>query len=241
MPEQQNPLCSPLELLATLVALAAVSVSPLIFTVAAAGYSTMHALVLSALLPAIGVLSLCLLLGVFLGWKRLYRDVLEGMWIGALATVGLEIVRIIGFRIFDSMPGSLPMLMGVLITNHFMQGPTLLTDLAGWAYHFWNGACFGMVYMIVLGRRAWWIGVVYALGIAVVFMSSPVVVMTGAGHFGSNLGPGFAVTVLLAHIVFGAIIGLFASRKRIELPILLSGLLELRRQIFASDSRGLLS
>lgn len=241
MLERQNSSFPPLELLATAVALGAVSVSSLILVVAAAGYSTMHALVLSALLPAVGVLWLCLLVAAFLGWKRVYRDVLEGLWIGALATVGLEIVRIIGFRVFDSMPGSLPMLMGVLITNHFMQGPSLFSDLVGWAYHFWNGACFGVVYMLVFGRRSWWVGIIYGLIIAVIFMSSPVVVMTGAGRFGSNIGPGFATTVLLAHFVFGGTIGTLAGRKRIEPPLLFVDLIALGQWVFASNSGASLS
>lgn len=219
--EQHAAECSPLELATTLAVLATASVSLQIFPVAAAGYSTMEMLALYFLLPAIGLLALCILLGMLAGWRRLYQDTLGGMWIGALATIGLEVVRIIGFRVFDAMPGSLPMLAGVLLTNQFMQGPTLLSDAVGWAYHFWNGACFGIIYLLVLGRRSWWIGVIYGLVIAVVFMSSPVVVMTGAGYFGSGVGPGFAATVLAAHCVFGGTMGWLASREQIERSALL--------------------
>ena len=60
------------------------------------------------------------------------------------ATVALEVVRITGFRI-GAMPGDLPRLMGVLILNRFAEGPGTGSDLAGWAYHFWNGAAFGIV------------------------------------------------------------------------------------------------
>lgn len=231
--EQHAIECSPLEFVTLLVVLAAASVSPMIFPIAAAGYSTMETLALYFLVPAICVLGLCILLAALLGWKRLYHDALEGLWVGALATVGLEAVRIIGFRAFDAMPGSMPMLLGVLLTNHFMLGPTFLSDAAGWADHFWNGACFGIIYLLVLGRRLWWVGVLYGLVIAVVFMSSPVVVMTGAGYFGSQFGPGFAATVVVAHLVFGGAIGLLASRERIEPPALLICVLDLPKLLVA--------
>lgn len=213
MSKADNGSCSLAESLTTLILLAAAAVSPLILTAAAAGYFTMKTSSRDVLLPAIGILGLGLLLASAFGWKRLYRDALLGMGLGVIGTIGLEAVRIVGFRVFDSMPGSLPMLMGVMITDQFMQGPTLFSNLLGWGYHFWNGASFGLLYLLVFGHRRWEFGVAYGLVIGVIFMASPVVVMTGAGPFGSAMGPGFAVTVLLAHAMFGGILGALASRK----------------------------
>lgn len=229
LPKQEPPECSPLQLAMTLAMLAAAGVSPLILPVAAAGYFTMETLALYLLIPALGLLAFGLLAAILAGWQRLFRGAIEGMSIGAIATIGLEIVRTVGFRIFHAMPGSLPMLMGVLLTNRFMEGPTPASDAIGWAYHFWNGACFGIIYMLVLGRRSWWVGVVYGLMIGVMFMSSPVVVMTGAGYFGSAVGLGFAATVLLAHCAFGATMGWLAARKGLDRPALLGCLLDLPR------------
>jgi len=39
------------------------------------------------------------------------------------------------------------------------------------------------------------------------FMAGPVAVSLGVGRFGVNFGWGFAVTVTLAHIAFGGVLG----------------------------------
>ncbi len=51
------------------------------------------------------------------------------------------------------MIGDLPRLMGVLLTDRFMLGPSLVSDILGYAYHFWNGASFGVIFAVLLGRR----------------------------------------------------------------------------------------
>jgi hypothetical protein len=155
--------CSPLQLVTILIVLAAASVSPLIFVFAAAGYSTLQVLALECLLPAAGAMIGAILLASAKRWKRLRRVILTGLWVGAAATAGLEVVRVIGFRGFGAMPGSLPMLIGVLLTNSFMQGPSVWSDLAGWSYHFWTGASFSVVYVLVLGPRPFWVGIIYGL------------------------------------------------------------------------------
>jgi len=32
--------------------------------------------------------------------------------------------------------------MGVLLLDRFALGPSALSDIAGFSYHFWNGAAF---------------------------------------------------------------------------------------------------
>ncbi len=49
------------------------------------------------------------------------------------------------------MPGSLPQLAGVLLLDRFMLGPSLWSDVAGWAYHYWNGVCFGLIFAVLFG------------------------------------------------------------------------------------------
>ncbi|HYW04641.1 MAG TPA: hypothetical protein VFA86_11945 [Gammaproteobacteria bacterium] len=203
---------NPGELLATLVALAAASVSPLIFVAAAAGYSSMHDLGMHALIPALAVWFAIAVLSRPMGWSRLGRGLAIGFLAGIAATVALEIVRITGFRAFDSMPGSMPELMGVLLTNHFMLGPDLWSNVVGWADHFANGVGFATIFVLVFGRPRAWTAIPYTLAIAVVFMSSPVVRVMGAGYFGANYDPGFVVTVLLAHIAFALALGNVVAR-----------------------------
>lgn len=202
---------------AILVLLAAASVSPLIFPIAEAGYSDMNWLAIHALIPALAVLAVITAVAARLGWRSLVRAILTAVAAGIASTVGLEIVRIIGFRFFEAMPGSMPMLMGVLLTHSFMQGPSQFSNALGWADHFWNGASFALIYVLLLGRRPWWFGLIYAYIIATIFMMSPVVSAIGAGDFGQEFAPiGFPLTVYLAHTAFGLILGSLVARSSIE-------------------------
>ena len=200
------------ELVATVVALAAAAVSPLLISVAAAGYGSLGDLARTWLLPSIAVLIALLIAGDALRWDRLPHGLIAGVWAGAVGTVGLEIVRVIGFRVFHSMPGSLPMLLGVLLTSRIMEGPNLLSDMLGWAYHFYNGAAFGIVYVLLLGKRSWWAGASYGLMVGIGFMVSPVVISQGIGYFGVQFGPSFAITVIAAHLAFGSLLGWLVTR-----------------------------
>ncbi len=50
------------------------------------------------------------------------RRTLAGGLAGLLATFGLEAFRATSFHVFEGMPGDLPRLMGVLLTDRFMLG-----------------------------------------------------------------------------------------------------------------------
>jgi hypothetical protein len=197
-------------LILTGVSLALASVGPLIFPIAESGTNSLGALALHWMLPAIGLLAII----AIAARKRLplvSRSIFWGALAGALATVGLEVVRSIGFHI-GYMPGSLPKLMGVLLLNQFMTGPTVLSNLAGWGYHFWNGASFGIIYALFLGTRRRWAAIPYALVIGTIFMLSPVVRSLGIGPFGLQFSVGFPVVVYLAHLAFGSLLGWLAAR-----------------------------
>ena len=119
------------ELMATGVALAAAGVSPLMFVGQAAGYGSMNFYAKFALLPAILALVLIAVIARLRHWDNLYHGMAVAAVAGPLAAVGLEVVRIIGFRVFHAMPGSMPMLMGVLITDRFLLGPNVWSNLVG--------------------------------------------------------------------------------------------------------------
>lgn len=183
------------------ITLALTAVGPNIFPAAQAGYSDLATLAKYLLLPSI------VALGVIAAANRrrdpsLWRAIVGGGLAGAVATVPLEIVRLTGFH-FGYMPGNLPRLMGVLLLNRFMLGPNLASDFAGWTYHFWNGASFGIIYSLLLGTRRRWLGILYGLAVGIGFMLSPVVTSLGVGRFGLEFSYGFPVTVLLAHAAFG--------------------------------------
>lgn len=210
------------ELVATGIVLAAAGVSPLMFVGAAAGYGSMNFYAKFALLPAIFAVLVITFIARSRHWERLYRGILVAAVAGPLATGGLELARIVGFRFFHAMPGSMPMLMGVLITDRFLLGPNIWSDLVGWGDHVLaNGIGFALVYVLVFGRPRWWKAIPYAWVIATVFMISPDMKMLGnIGNFGLAMGPGFAITVYAAHTLFGAILGAVVARwGGVETPI----------------------
>jgi len=211
-----------------LVALVAAGLSPNLFVVAQAGYARLSDLATTILLPSLLVVAGVLLVGRLRGMTGLFRQIVNGIVGGLVATAALEVVREIGFHL-GGMPGDMPKLLGVLLLDRFALGPSTLSNIAGWAYHFWNGAAFGIVYSLLFGRPPWWSGIVYGLVIAVVFMSSPAVVAMGIGHFGVDFGPGFATTVLLAHIAFGSVLGAYLWRRNLEAPGLIVRLRRLVR------------
>lgn len=186
------------------------SVAPLIFPLAMAGHGTLNVLAESYLVPSIiGLAAIALLARHWAPWAA--RAIVWGALAGAIATGALEVVRIAGFHL-GYMPGSMPELMGVLLLNRFALGPNVASNLAGWAYHFWNGAAFGIIYVLLIGTRRAWAGTVFGVAVGVGFMLSPVVQSLGVGYFGLDFSIGFPIVVTLAHVAFGTALGLLARR-----------------------------
>jgi hypothetical protein len=189
-----------LPLRALLIGLAAIA--PTAFPAAQAGYSNLHGLAYLAIIPAAVLL--------VLAWAVLRRSsaaglaalICDGAVAGALATVALEAVRYSGFRM-GFMPGNLPELMGVLLFDRFALGPTAASTLGGFAYHFWNGACFGIIFAVGRVNLPVWWAVPYGAAVGLGFLVSPVVQGLGVGILGLNFGWHFAATVLTAHLTFG--------------------------------------
>ncbi len=203
------------QIILSLLALIAASIPPNLFVAAQAGYALLSELAVSYLIPSIIFLAGVITVGFLIDAKDTSRQIINGITGGLVATIGLEIVRETGFHL-GGMPGDLPKLMGVLLLNQFALGPDTLSNIAGWSYHFWNGASFGIIYSIVVGKGKVWYGLLYGILIGIGFMMSPVVVALGVGHFGVDFGIGFPVTVTLAHIVFGLLLGWFVYRKNTE-------------------------
>ena len=191
--------------------LAAAGIGPNLFVIAQAGYGNLSNLALDYLLPSIFALLIAYLLTSVFELNDLRRVIKNGAIGGFLATIGLEVVREIGFRL-GTMPGELPQLMGVLLLNRFAEGPNLLSNIAGWSYHFWNGAAFGIIYGVIIGKGQVWFGTIFGFLVGIGFMMSPVVVALGIGRFGTEFGVGFPITVTAAHIAFGTILGWFNHR-----------------------------
>lgn len=180
------------------------AISPNLFMLAQAGIAPFSLLVIRFLIPSIALIFLVIGMSKYLKYEDVVRLSINGIAAGLISTVALEVFRESGFRL-GTMPGDLPRLMGVLMLNQFASGPDIWSDLAGWAYHFWNGAAFGLIFSLILGQSKLWQGLVYGLLIGVVFMISPVVKSLGIGLFGIEFKNGyqFALTVTIAHAAFG--------------------------------------
>lgn len=198
-------------ILLSFVVLLAAGISPNLFVAAQAGYASMSNLAVYFLIPSIIILGIIYGLSIRGELKEISFQIRNGIIAGLIGTIGLEIIRETGFHL-GGMPGEMPKLLGVLLLDRFALGPNFLSNVAGYAYHFWNGAAFGIIYSILLGRGHIWTGILYGILVGIGFMVSPAAVALGVGYFGLDFGWGFPLTVTLAHISFGSLLGLIIFR-----------------------------
>ena len=201
------------KILLILILLFLSSISPNLFVIAQAGLAKFSSLTIKFLIPSIALILVIIFISKILRYPEFVRLAVNGIIAGLISTIALEIFRETGFRL-GTMPGELPRLMGVLMLNQFASGPDIWSDLAGWAYHFWNGASFGIILSLLLGQTKAWQGILYGFLIGVGFMISPVVKSLGIGVFGLEFKNGFefATTVTIAHIAFGFTLSLLLKR-----------------------------
>ena len=195
-----------------LLLVVAAAAAPTAFPLSQMGIGSLHQLALELMLPAALFLAAAFLFVRISGRHEAACLLVRGGSAGALATLALEAVRYPGFKL-GFMPGNLPELMGVLLLDRFALGPSTASTLAGFGYHFWNGACFGIIFALLKGRLSNWWAIPYGLAVGLGFLLSPVVQALGVGLLGKDFGWHFAATVLTAHAAFG---------------VALAGLLELR-------------
>jgi hypothetical protein len=191
-----------------LVAVALAGIAPLLFPVAQAGIASLSGMATTYLLPSAILLLATMGVAYITKARPAASQIANGLVAGMIATVALEIIRITGFKL-GGMPGDMPKLLGVLLLDQFAQGPDLGSNVAGWIYHFWNGAAFGIIYSILAGRGKIWTGILFGILVGIGFMVSPVTRALGIGAFGLEFKDGyqFLTTVTLAHIAFGLVLG----------------------------------
>jgi len=85
--------------------------------------------------------------------------------------------------------------------------------LVGGLWHFWNGATFGIIYALLIGKGKWWYGMIWAVVIEMVMMVAPYLIIM-KGPFGVEHMDGYNIFVitLIAHLVFGAILGILVQK-----------------------------
>ena len=173
------------------------------------------------LIPATVALYAIALLDRKRGDGRMWRAVVIGTLAGSAGAVAYDIFRL-PFVFskqwsLDSVVPAMPLFkvfprFGALILGQPLEQPSysLSAHLIGWAYHFSNGATFGVMFAAMIGEASrrygggWLWAVLMAVGIEICLLLSPY-----AAFFNIHLTPRFIVVTLTAHLIFGIGLGLY--------------------------------
>jgi hypothetical protein len=88
---------------------------------------------------------------------------------------------------------------------------TLRAHIVGWIYHFSNGMTFGVMYMAMIGdarRRSWLWAIALAVGLELSMLFTPY-----TNFFGIGTTLRFVIVTMVAHLIFGVALGLYARWK----------------------------
>lgn len=206
------------ELIVTGIALIPAALGPNILVVALTpGMPGMPVLLRWTLVPALVLLVVAWTWAVRRGYHRLTNRIWTGIWVGFACTAALDVFRLVSFSL-GFLPGNLPRMFGVLILDRMALGPTPLSDFVGYLYHStWVSVSFALTYTLIVGRTAWWGGLIWGLLIEVGMMTTPpMVVAMGSGYFGLALGKGILNPVFLGslvpHVAYGIMLGVLLER-----------------------------
>ncbi len=165
-------------------------------------------------------------------FPRLTNRLFVGMAAGSIASFALEAIRIPAYMFTKWIPmDSMISLPGLLLTEKItalsevkqtiMQSGVPMNlyhapfdaFIAGGLWHFWNGATFGIIYALLIGKGRWWYGMIWAVIIEMVMMMAPyLIIMKGAFGIEHMDGYNIFVVTLIAHLAFGAILGIIVQK-----------------------------
>ena len=167
-------------------------------------------------LPLVWIPGLLVLGGIALYARRrhpgLFRRIVVGFGMGALATVALDVFREAGV-IYGWLPGDTAVMFGKMATG----SPNFTTYYpVGLLVHYLNGANFGLFFAFVWGKRSsyrnavlWataWVAII-ELGMMTLPPMGPI-----TGLFGYNYAwPQLFLLTLAAHLAFGIALGLLVQ------------------------------
>lgn len=233
------------ELTLTVLALVCAAVSPNIFVAGGLGLAPMSALAKYALLPAVAIQVGIILYARSAGYSRLFNRLVTALWIGAVATTGLDVVRLPGTffgylghdearmagEMMLSAPGDehtsdrahgestrqMPSIAPSLHGSPTAEGREAAhaggrhaggtrADFVGYPYHYWNGTSFAVIYTLLFGRTTWWGPVLYS----VLFVETGMLLFMQAA-----MGPltwGIVIVSLLAHVIYGLVLGVLLKQ-----------------------------
>lgn len=167
-------------------------------------------------LPASVVLCALAVLDRVRGRGHVWRAVWIGMFAGLLAAVAYDVFRLpFVFAKEWGMDSVVPPLnlfkvfprFGAMVLGQPVEQSeySLAAHIVGWAYHFSNGATFGVMYLALIGdgrRRHWLWAVLFAMGLELAMLLTPY-----PRVFNIPLTARFVIVTLVAHAIFGAGLG----------------------------------
>lgn len=181
------------------------------------GWCSMRNFTLFVSLPALVALCGLALADRAVGTRRLWRAALVGATAGLAAAVAYDVFRLpfvyasaLGIqrvvpplKLFKMFPQ-----FGAMILSQPLDQPdySLAAQIVGWAYHFSNGLTFGLMYVALIGdatKRHWGWAVVFAVGLELAMLFTPY-----PAFFHIPLTAKFVIVTLLAHLIFGIVMGL---------------------------------
>jgi hypothetical protein len=186
------------------------------------GLCDMRTFTFAILIPATIALYGMAVLDRARGDRRLWRAVVIGSLAGLVAAVAYDLFRLpfvfsddwgLGAWGIPQMPlfKVFPRFGALILGEPVEQASySLAAHLIGWAYHFSNGATFGVMFAAGIGEAArrygggWLWAVVMAFGIEACLLLSPY-----ATFFNIPMSARFIVVTLLAHVIFGIGLGLY--------------------------------
>jgi len=167
-------------------------------------------------IPFIYIPAMILLIGITIYCRRnypdVYRRIIVGLGMGAIATVSLDFFRQMGV-INGWLPGDTPVMFGKMATG---SASFAMYYSHGVLIHFLNGADFGLFYTFVWGKRnsykssiTWAISwlLLVELGMMTLPPMAPMVGMFGYRYAWPQL---FLLT-FTAHVAFGLTLGILAQ------------------------------
>jgi hypothetical protein len=185
------------------------------------------------LLPATAALSGMAALDRLRGDRRLWRAVVIGTIGGLIGAVAYDVFRlpfvfshawgldawgVPQMPLFKVFPRFGALILGQPVEQ---KSYSAAANILGWAYHFSNGATFGVMFAAFIGEATrrfqggWLWAVLMAMGIEACLLASPY-----AGFFNIERTMAFVMVTLAAHLIFGVGLGLhFAwNARRWPLP-----------------------
>ena len=192
------------------------------------GLCSMQTFTIRILLPATIVLVGLAYWDRARGDGRLWRGFVIGSIAGFAAAIAYDVFRLpFVFSRQWGLSGIVPPMplfkvfprFGAMILGQVVEQPeySLAAHVVGWTYHFSNGVTFGIMYLALIGdgrRRAWWWGIVLAMGLELAMLFTPY-----PGTFGIQVTGLFVVVTLSAHLIFGVMLGVLsrgmAGRSRV--------------------------